>query len=213
MYILKILKLSALVLLVSYSLLNADSPNSVRNSFTKLKSALKSGSGEIAAGLVTNETIEIYEQGRKLALSSDGVDFESVLQTKVILIMQLRYLASEAELKKMTGRDVFVWGIAKGLVKMDTLSALELDHVRVEGNEAFATTKKNGQSVPNLMFRFKNQNNRWRLDMLAMMHSLEPAFKEIRTKAGRTKIELAVYLLERTYNSSVPSAILNGPLK
>lgn len=185
----------------------------VRTSFEELKLALQSGQGLSASKLVTSGTIAMYEEGRKLALSSEGIDLEATSQTVVLLMFQLRYLSNKKELEKMNGLEVFSWGVANGLVKRDVLAAISLDKVQVEKDEAFATLLKNGSPLPDFLFRFKKQNNQWKLAMNEITKATEIAFKNLREKSGKSKIELAIFIMERTYGKSIPPSILNGPLR
>ncbi len=185
----------------------------VQQSFAVLKTALRDGDGAGAAARVTPQTLELYERCRKLALDSTGTDFESLSQLEVLLTFQLRWLLPQARLETMDGAKVFEWGVEEGLVKKDTLAAIELDKVQPEGGKAMATLRNNGQPVTDLVFDFELHGNVWKLDFKRILHSSDSAFAALREQAGKTKIELAVYLLEQTYKTEVPPQILNGPLK
>ncbi|MBN2703933.1 MAG: hypothetical protein JXR23_06950 [Pontiellaceae bacterium] len=185
----------------------------VQESFAALKTALRDGNGPGAASRVTPQTLEMYERCRKLALDSAGTDFESLSQLEVLLTFQLRWLLPKAELETMDGTEVFAWGVEEGLVKKDTLAAIELDKVQPEGGKAVATLRNQGQPVTDLVFDFELHDGVWQLDFKRILQSTDRAFAALRERAGKTKIELAVYLIEQTYESEVPSQILNGPLK
>ncbi len=185
----------------------------VQQSFAALKTALRDGDGAGAASRVTPQTVELYERCRKLALDSTGTDFESLSQLEVLLTFQLRWLLAKSELETMDGAKVFAWGVGEGLVKKDTLAAIELDEVQPEGGKAMATLRNQGQPVTDLVFDFELHDNIWKLDFKRILQSSDRAFAALRERAGKTKIELAVYLIEQTYKSEVPPQILNGPLK
>ncbi len=185
----------------------------VQQSFTTLKVALRDGDGTAAASRVTPQTLEMYEHCRKLALDSRGTDFESLSHLEVLLTFQLRWLLPKAKLESMDGADVFAWGVEEGLVKKDTLAAIELDKVQHEGGKAMASLRNQGQPVTGLVFDFELHDGVWKLDFKRILQSSDRVFAALRERAGKTKIELAVYLIEQTYKSEVPPQILNGPLK
>jgi hypothetical protein len=185
----------------------------VRESYSQFAQALQERDAPAASRLVTKNTIDTYERCRVLALDSSKVDFEQLTQFEVLLAFQLRYLLSREKLASMNGQQVFCWGVAEGLVKQDTVKGISLNNVQVDGNVALATLRKNGQPAPGQVFRFVNEEGKWKLDLMHIIPGFEKAFKEVRDKAKKSKIELAVYLLERTYNQEIPYAILDGPLK
>ena len=113
----------------------------------------------------------------------------------------------------MDGTAVFSWGVEEGLVKKQTLESIELDKVQVEGNKAFSTLLNKGQPVTDLVFDFELNDGVWKLDFERILRSSDRALSGLRKKTGKTKIELALYLIERTYKKGVPPQILNGPLK
>ncbi len=185
----------------------------VEESFKTLKTALREGDGQTAVDHVTTTTVDIYERCRKLALDSSGTDFEAIGQLEVLLAFQLRWLLDKKTLESMNGSEVFVWAVDEGMVDKETLESIELDKLQVEGNKAMATLFNKGQPVTDLVLNFELQENQWKLDLMRVFKAVEPVFDALREETGRTKIELAIYLIERTYNDVVPPQILNGPLK
>ncbi len=191
----------------------SETTSTVQESFAILKGALRDGDGNVAASRVTPATLDLYERCRKLSLDSADTDFETLPQLEVLLIFQLRWLLDKETLKSMNGAAVFSWGVKYGLVRKQTLESIELDNVQVEGNKAISTLFNRGQPVTDLVFDFELHNGIWKLDFERILRTPDQAFAELRKKAGKTKIELAVYLIERTYKKKVPPQILNGPLK
>jgi hypothetical protein len=189
------------------------SASQVRNTYTRIVDALLNRDGRTASNLVTQETLDFYEQCRQAALDSSSIDFEQISQIEVVLIFQLRYLSSRDELSKMTGKDVFQWGVERGLVGEKGMKGVSLDRVQIDGDVAFATVFKDRKPVPGLAFRFAREYGAWVFDMLYISKAVEPVFAEVRKQAHKSKIELAIFLMERTYKKQIPFEILNGPLK
>ena len=189
------------------------SESRVRNSYARIFDALMNRDGKTASKLVTRKTLDFYEQCRQTALDSSSIDFEQIGQMEVLLVFQLRYLSSREELSKMTGRDVFQWGVERGLVSEKGMKGVSLNRVQIDGDVAYATVLKNREPVPGLAFRFAREDGVWVFDMLYISKAVEPAFAEIRKQAKKSKTELAVFLMEQTYKEQIPFEILNGPLR
>lgn len=185
----------------------------IREAYTRFVQALQSRNGPGAADLVSKRTINLYARCRSVALDSSGIDLEELSQFEVLLVMQLRYLLTRRELKSMSGRDVFCWGVGEGMVKLDTVEGIALDKVQVDSDVAFATLRKAGQPVGSAAFRFVNENAGWKFDLYYIGQAMEPVFQKLRSEASKSKIELAIFLLERTYAQEIPFDILNGPLR
>lgn len=191
----------------------SDQASAVYRSFDTLKTAMRLGDGNTAASHVTPETLALYERGRKLALDSSSTDFESVPQVVVMLVFQLRWMLDKQSLEKMDGEGVFSWGVKNGLVSKTTLDAFELDDVQVDGVHAMATLRQNGQLVGDAVLKFRFHEDAWKVDFVQLMMQVERAFDAIREKSGKSKMEVAIYLLERTYRQEIPAQILKGPLR
>jgi hypothetical protein len=187
----------------------------VRRDFMKLKAALEQGNGVEAAALVSPGTLRQYEQARTLALGGEGTDLESLPQVQVMLILQLRYQADRQALEKMAdGAGAFAWGVERGLLKKQTVNAFTLRQVSVEGDQATATLSQTGKPVNDLDFHFeKTPQGRWTLRLEKVVEAAEPQLAKLREKAGKTKTEFALYLMERTYGQPMPPEILKGPIK
>jgi hypothetical protein len=195
------------------SSVRADQCSGVRESFAELKSAFCVGDGETAAAQVTPAALALYESCRSLALDSSDTDFEQLTQVEVLLIFQLRWLLSRAVLESMDGTSVFVWGIEEGLFDRDTLSPFELDRVQCEGAIAIATLLDQGEPVTDAVFYFELHDGVWKLDFRRLLDASESAFAAIRQQTGTTRMELAIYFMEREYGQRIPPQILNGPLR
>jgi len=185
----------------------------VEADYKALKNALRDGDGETAASLVTASTLQEYEICRKLALDSSGTDFADLNQFTVLMVFQLRYLLERSRLAEMTGRDIFIWGVTSGMVKKETIEAIAIHKVQYDGSTAYATLTQNGQVATDALFTFRNEDSRWKLDMMEIARMGGKQLDSVREQARKTKVEMAVYLLERTYGAGIPPSILDGPLK
>lgn len=183
----------------------------VRASYGEFISALFSGDVQKASYYVCDNLFDYYEEARRLALYGDTDTIEQESQVKILVVFQLRYLLSRQDLKNMTsGRDVYEWGVASGLVKKDVMKQFALNKIQINGDRAFASILKNGTPVKEFGFNFKNENGVWKIDMVKLLDQSTMALDKFRQNTGKSKVELALYLLERTYGKQVPSDILEG---
>lgn len=198
---------------IEYSQATIPPASSVPQSFESLKAALRTGNGKEAASLVTPATLRMYEKCRKLALNSSNTDFETLSQLEVLLIFQLRWLLDKKTLQSMNGKEVFSWGVDEGMVKKQTLESIQLDNVQVEGKKAVSTLFNGGKPVTDLVLYFELNNKIWQLDLARILNASDAALAGLRKKTGKTKTELALFLIEHTYKKEIPPEIVKGPLK
>ena len=212
---------AAVMVLLAWSFVGAtagpDLPvdRAVRRDFMKLKQALERGEGAEAAELASRGTLDQYDAARKLALNAGDVDLESLPQLQVMLILQFRYLADRKTLVKMTdGAGAFAWGIEQGLLKKETVAAFALREVEADGDQATAKLSQSGKAVKDLEFHFeKSPAGRWTLRFDKVMEAAEPQLARVREQSKKSKVEFALYLMEKTYGQPMPPEILKGPIK
>jgi hypothetical protein len=72
---------------------------------------------------------------------------------------------------------------------------------------------QHGKVAADALFTFRNEEGRWKLDMTEITRLGGEQLDEVRKSAGKTKVEMAVFLLERTYGEPIPPSILDGPLQ
>ena len=185
----------------------------LRADYRAFTAAVLKQDGEAAAKYVTSGTLEVYERCRKLALDSEGKNLAELPQIDVLMVFQLRYLLSAAELKRIDAKALFAWGVKHGLVSRETFQGIELADVEVRNNNTgTAKLTKNSTPVNDLVFHFTKGDAHWQLDMQKVMAAAEPTLEKLRAETGKGKVELAVFLLERTHKKKIPPAILDGPL-
>jgi len=200
--------------LTGTTLSNAAEPaRAVKEVYDSVKTAVRDHNGTLAADLLSAGTVALCERGRILALSHGVVDLESLSQTLVLLIFQLRYYASSQELAAMSGKDVIAWSVSKNLVRKDFICSIALDQVQVENGRAWANFSSYGQPVPDAFLYFQKEAQQWRLDAAALAPSLEDFSAQLRQSLGMTKVEVARYLMLLIYGVVVPSSIVDGPLR
>ena len=199
-----------LLLIFTPSLLFGSEQQEVVAVYKNYLESVKIKDGAVASNCVSKEVVDLYNRCYKYALNSKDLDFESLSQMEVVLIFTIRYFATEQELLAVS--DPFAWGVKKGLVKLNGADQLTIDNVTFSGNKAIATLLKNRVPITDAVFYFSQENGTWKWNMLNLMEATEPIFENLRTKARKSKVELAIYLIERTYSSKVSPQILNGPI-
>jgi len=185
----------------------------VRADFQALKKAMLGGDGVATAALASPNSTAAYEKCRKMALESTRTALEELSQVEILIVLQVRKDLSAKRLAGMKGADLLAWGVTAGLISKDSVTACEIDEVEFSGKVAEASMKVRGKPVPELTFRFVREAGRWTMDFEGLMKLAEPALAQAREKAGQSKVDFAVALLEQQAGKPLPKGILDGPLK
>jgi hypothetical protein len=166
-----------------------------------------------AADFVSKETLDRYDRCRLAAIDSTGMNFNDFTQLEVMLILQFRYLLSKDELQGLTGRELFCWAIRTNLANAESINGVSIDGVQIDGDIAFATLSKDGVPARGEFSRFVREEMGWKFDLSHTFDAVEHRIAPIRQQAGKSKIEFAVFLMERKYKEHISPDILRGPLR
>lgn len=190
------------------------SPKDVRIAFVKFQTAILSGDGESAAQQVSQDTLNFYNDVRRLALDGKSVVFELESQIKVSMAFELRYLLSKRDLQWLSdGKKIFAWMVKNEVFQKQQFNECSLVNIQQEGERAFATILKNGQIIDDVPFEFINEGGVWKFDMMKQISSDDMALEILGQQTGKNKIEVALFLLKKNYRKKIPRKILSGPLK
>lgn len=203
-----------LALLTLTGPLSASPNHGVEEMFERFRSAALARDGRAAADTVSQGTITVYENCRKLALDGKESELERLTQAEVLVVLRMRFAVERETLQKMDGRALFEHAAANGWNSDSAaLDKMRLGKIRIEGDRAVATVVHDGKDVPGLEFDFVREKGEWRFDITGFHNRAEPMFAQLRRSENKTKVGLAMMFLERVYGEQMPREILAGPLE
>lgn len=175
---------------------SAEDEAAIRETFQRYKRALLDARGGDAAGLVTSETIAFYEETSMLALEAPEPEVRERPIVDRLQVLTLRHRMSAAQLRSMSGRDLFAYAVDEGLIGAEQVQTLDIGEIEVEGDTASGAIVTGAQEVDLARWRFVRQEGRWRLDLLALFPLTELALEQAADDAGLEVDELLVQALE-----------------
>ncbi len=185
-------------------------PEAVRKAFNDYKEAILNGKGEAAAGCVDKQTLDWYEESRLLALNAGREKLESLSMFNRFQAILIRHRVPRAELAKMDGRKLFVYAVENGWVGKSSVSGLEIGDVSITG--AFAAGAIVRERRPTtLKFQFVIEEGRWKIKLMPIMKTAEPALKAQAKRAGMTENEFIFQMAEAVSGRRVPDTIWDAP--
>jgi hypothetical protein len=179
----------------------------IRETFDRYKDALKERDGEAAAGLISTETLDYYEEMRQVAARAGPAEIRKHSLMNRLLITRMRIGIHLPALRSMTGREVFALGVKEGWSDAENTSRQEFGEIDVVGDFANAA-QTNG--VPT-SYDFHREQGQWKLDLTAVIASANFAFKQAARESGQSENQFLFTLLESATGRSVTKAIWRKP--
>jgi hypothetical protein len=174
----------------------AEEKDGVVAAFKGYKEAILGQKGEEAAGWVTKGTIDEYQRYIDWALEADRKTVEGLSMINRVQILTLRHRVPAEDLRKATGKSIFIHAVKEDWIGKDGVIRTELgDEVAVAGERATAEVLIGGEPAP-VKFQFKKEEGKWRFDLVELMAATGPAFEAAAKQAGMDENELIMKVLE-----------------
>lgn len=179
----------------------------IRETFAAYKEAVIERDGETAGSLVSTDTLNHYEDMRRLAATAGPAQIQSQSFINRLLITRMRLEIPQARLRSMDGRETFAFGITQGWTSDASLSRQELGRISVEGDVANAAQTGGTPSS----YDFHREDGSWRLDLMAIIASSNMVFQEVVEQSGQSENEYLFTLLESVTGRRVSKSIWERP--
>ena len=137
----------------------------VKNQVVKMQYALKNNDYQDFITLVDPETINYFDQIRKLTISSDDADLDSYSSTQVFYILILRHRVPKSVLETTSKSDFFIYMLKNHILNFKDLFNIDLDKVKVSirGNVVFlSSVNKENNQPQTLNFKYSSTTKTWR---------------------------------------------------
>jgi hypothetical protein len=182
----------------------------IRQVFQRYRSAILARDGSIAANLVTQNTLEYYENIRAVAAEAGT---ETIAQRSMfdrLFIALLRVEVGPRELREMTGQELFVLAVDRGLIGEEDVRASEIGEVTIEGDVAMGEAISDGRAS-GLSWRFAREGNGWRLDLTSVFPVANLAIKQVAQREGLSEDALIFQVVESVTGQRVSDEIWEEP--
>jgi hypothetical protein len=178
----------------------------VRDAFLGYKSAILAADGTTAVTHVSQSTINYFDEMQKLALHGTAADVRAQSLINQMQILLFRHRLEPQQVKGMSPRQLFVYGVDKGWIGKNSVVALEAGATEVSGDVATIEIVQSGKPT-GLKFRFLRENGGWRLDLVPVLQLGNAALKLAAKQQGITEEFLILSLLESVSGKKVPPSI------
>ncbi len=206
---LQLLPIVILVLAVS-SCGKVDETPAVRACYNQYKAAILAKDGPTASTLVTQSTIDMYGEYKRLALNGEPQEIATKPFSDRLSVAMLRHLMDMNYLEQLTAQQLFMYGVSEGWIGSEELASLTLGELQIEDNRATGELIVNGTKAP-ISFTFEKTQTGWKLDLAPLLKPVNSSIAQIAKMQGVTEDELILSALEEISGRKVSSKIWEKP--
>lgn len=181
----------------------------VKQGYGKYKSAILNDKGEEAAMQVNNKTIEYYDSILKLVKTADSSAVRNLSFADKFTVLAIRHIATNEDLQKMNGKQLFVYSVNKGLVGKNSVMNTSVTNIQINGDFAKGQMEIDGKPEE-YYFHFYKEDFQWKIDLTQLLATANLAFEQMIDRAEISESELLNYVLENL-NGKKPSKTIWHP--
>lgn len=182
----------------------------IKKVFDGYKAALLAEDGAKAVTYVDGNTINYYSKMKELALTGDSAEVASLEMIDQLMIIMIRHKITKTAITSMSGRDLFIYGVDKGLLG-SKIPMGDIGNIQVSSHKAKAQFISNGTPTP-IYFDFNQENKVWKLDLTSIFPVSNIVFQQIVAQTGLDEQGTILYLVERSTGKK-PAANIWHPIR
>lgn len=182
-------------------------PEEIRETFNDYKAGVLDRDGAAASSLISSETLDYYDDIRQLAATAGPKKIGQQSIANKFLVTRARLEVGANRLKKMTGKELFEYGVRKSWISEGATVRQELGDIAVSGDVANAEVNGGGPTS----YDFFRENGEWKLDFIAILRSFNVFLQSQASESGQPDDEYLFLLLESITGKSVPRSIWRKP--
>lgn len=183
----------------------------VREAFGRYKDAILEKEGEVAAALISAETLAYYEDMRRLAVTAGPAEIEGQSLGDRLIITLLRHEVGAEQLDGMSEDEVFILAVDRGMVGTEeTISAIDVGEITVEGDTATGVAVSQGQPS-GISWEFRREDGAWKIHFVELLELTDIALKQAASQSGLADTAFIFAVVESVSGRPVPADIWEKP--
>lgn len=194
----------------------ADDAREIRRVFEAYRSALTTGAGQEAAGLVDAATFSYFDGLKGLALEGDEATVRARPFVDRLLIVSMRQAVPPTELVDLDLGGLMNKALGEGWISPQTVSQLDIGEVVVEGD--FATAKAvslnpmvSFEEGEPMLYEFRREQGAWRFAFSSLVASLNRLVEEFTAELGTDQDDLIFLLVQNLTGRPVLPEVWQQP--
>jgi hypothetical protein len=181
----------------------------VSEAFEKYKNSVLNDKGEEAVNYVDNKTLEHYQHILDLVKAADSLELEKSTLLDKFFVIAIRHTTEKEILLKMTGKDLFVHAINKGMVGKESVVNATIGDVEISKDFAVGEFQSGGKNT-GVKMHFHKQSNVWKVDLTSLFSFSNIAFEKMIKETGMSENVFLLRVLEEVYEKEADASVWNA---
>ena len=212
------LRIFVVLLCVLTPVVLAQSPTAeeeVRQLFTRYKTALIQGDGQLASELVDADTLSFFEEIKTLALDGDEASIRERAFVDRLLIVTMRHELPTEILQSMGLENLLQHAVASGWIGKQSIAQLGIGEVAVDGDSATGVAITVGLPPPEdaepLLYRFVQEDGTWKFRFHSLVDGINGLIAQFTAQMGTDEDDLIFLLVEQLSGRQVLPEVWERP--
>ena len=161
-----------IILSISLFALTDTKKDAILKDFNAFKKSYSQRDANETVKYFSKSSIELYDRLLKVAIGQGEIPSDKeFIESMIILSINNRF--TEAEIKKMNGKDVIKWSINEGLDSFENFNSLPVIDIYEKDGYAFVVLGDGNESIP---LRLAYEENIWKVDLPYLLEILNKTF-------------------------------------
>ena len=193
--IMKTLALSISLLFCQLSVFSQNDLQSIKDVFTKYKTAIMSDKETEAISFMDSRTLDYYKNILHLVIYADSVTLDTQPLLDKFTVLNIRHIATKKQILAFDDKSIIAFVINKGMMGKNTLDGFELGKITVKGKTAKAMIIADGKNSPKF-YNFYSDGTQWKIDYTSLFPAEEKETEQIIKDSGKKDNEFILGILE-----------------
>lgn len=178
--------------------------NAVRSVFTAYRTAILEGKGVDAADLLSQSTLDYFDEMRLLALDGDAEAVQSNALVDQMQIMLFRLRVPVKTLETLSAKGLIAYSIEQGWIGKTSVLKVTPGKVQSQNDGALLHVRVDGKDA-GPAFRFYRESAGWRLDLVPTLKATDGILRSAALREGVSHKEYILAVMSIALEKEVGS--------
>lgn len=176
--------LIGVLLFASPQVANAsEAGNAIRKVFSDYRTAILAGKGVDASELLSQSTLDYFEQMRTLAIHGDADAVQATALVDQIQIMLFRFRVPVETLETLSPKGLIAYSVERGWIGTKSVEKVTAGKVQTQEDAALLHVNVDGKDA-GPAFRFVREAVGWRLDLVPTLKATDGILRSTALRGG-----------------------------
>ncbi|MFK7907962.1 MAG: hypothetical protein AB8B69_22715 [Chitinophagales bacterium] len=177
----------------------------IQESYQKYKAAILESNGQNAFESIDQTSTDHYKKLLDWALNGSKSKIESLDPVDMFMVLSVRKRVDKNELKKMSGKDLFIYTIENEWTNKGTVSKTELGEIQKRGENTARAPMSVNMANTNTFVEFTrvDKDAEWRMNLISLSQNVNGQLIRMAGDRNKTESELVIDMIKQITNSEV----------